>query len=96
MALAFPRTFSMNICLATNRKYVRISQVMLFSLFCNNQDADIHIYLFHCELTDFSGNDCVVCEDILINRVYKDYYRNLFEELSGFPSPHRSISPLTP
>lgn len=156
----FPRTYSMNVCFATNRKYVPISMVMLYSLFYNNQDADIHVYVFHSELTksdhlafsllanawsqqitlinvdtrlfenlpttdswsketyfrllmpallpaeierflyldvdvivnksirefyetDFSGMDCVVCEDILLNRVYKNYYQENFEDLSG-------------
>ncbi|MBO5524097.1 MAG: glycosyltransferase [Roseburia sp.] len=152
------RNFSMNVCFATNRKYVPVSMVMLYSLFCNNPDADIHVYVFHCELTEedhnafsllaaswsqqvtlvdvppqlfeklpttdcwsketyfrllmpallpsnierflyldvdviinkslrefymmnFSGNDCIVCEDILMNRVHKSYYLENFEDL---------------
>lgn len=155
-----PRTYSMNVCFATNHKYVSVSLVMLYSLFYNNQDADIHVYVFHSELPesdhlafsllanawsqqitlvnvdtglfeklpttdswtketyfrllmpsllpsdmerflyldvdiivnksirefyemDFSGMDCVVCEDILLNRVYKNYYQENFEDLSN-------------
>ena len=152
------RTCSMNVCFATNQKYVSIASVMLYSLFCNNQNASIHVYIFHCELskkneqqlsllakawsqeitfinidanifnslpttdawsketyfrllmpvflpqnldrflyldvdvivnqsiqtfyeTDFSGMDCIACEDILLNRMFKQYYWDNFEEL---------------
>lgn len=155
-----PRTYTMNVCFATNQKYVSIALVMLYSLFLNNQNADIHVYIFHCELsqkeeqqllllakawnqeitfinidanifeslpttdawsketyfrllmpvflpknidrflyldvdviinqsiqdfytTDFDGMDCIACEDILLNRMFKQYYFDNFEELHG-------------
>lgn len=152
------RSFSMNVCFATNRNYVSVSLVMLYSLFYNNPNADIHVYVFHCELTEddynafsllaaswsqqitlvyvppqlfeklpttdcwsketyfrllmptllpsnidrflyldvdviinksiqefymmnFSGSDCIACEDILMNRIHKNYYFENFEDL---------------
>lgn len=46
-----PKRGSMNIAIATNRRYVPVSLVMLHSLFSNNTDTDITVYVLHCELT---------------------------------------------
>lgn len=151
--------YPMNIAIATNRKYVPISLVCLYSLFFNNPDADIHVYILNCELNDddalrfqqlatawnqkitlvtvtdmtlftnlpttdswtketyfrllipnllpleverilyldvdtiinksirefyemdFAEMDFVVCEDIMLNRVYKAYYKENFAEM---------------
>lgn len=151
--------YPMNVAIATNRKYVSVSLVCLYSLFFNNPDADIHVYVLNCELngddalqfqqladawnqkitlltvtdmtlfqnlpttdswtketyfrllmpdllpvevdrilyldvdtivnksirdfyeTDFRGMDFVVCEDIMLNRVYKSYYQENFTEM---------------
>ena len=42
----------MNIATALNSKYMRYTCVMLTSLFSNQEDADIHVYLLHSDLTD--------------------------------------------
>lgn len=156
-----PDKYSMNVAIATNRRYVPVSMVMLYSLFFNNTDADIHVYIFNCELTeedrmqfeqlaaawnqqitlltitdiarfdglpttnewtketyfrlmmpellsdeverilyldvdiiinkpirafyemDFAGMDLVVCEDILLNRVHKNYYQQNFVDMAN-------------
>lgn len=156
-----PDKYSMNVAIATNRRYVSVSMVMLYSLFFNNTDADIHVYIFNCELTeedrlqfeqlasawnqkislltitdlarfeglpttkdwtketyfrlmmpellpndvkrilyldvdtiinkpirafyesDFAGMDLVVCEDILLNRVHKNYYQQNFVDMAN-------------
>lgn len=44
--------YTMNVAIATNRRYVSVSLVMLYSLFFNNPDADIHVYILNCELTE--------------------------------------------
>ncbi|MGN0350673.1 MAG: DUF4422 domain-containing protein [Roseburia sp.] len=154
------KDYTMNVVIATNRRYVPVSLVMLYSLFANNANVDIHVYIMHCELieednaafqklasawkqtislvpltdlnifaglpttdawtketyfrllistllpksidrilyldvdtivngpiqefylTDFEGMDLVVCEDIKMNRVYKNsYYRKHFKEM---------------
>lgn len=155
-----PERYTMNVAIATNRRYVPVSMVMLYSLFFNNTDADIHVYIFNCELTeedrltfeqlatawnqkitlltitdvarfeglpttedwtketyfrlmmpellpddverilyldvdtiinkpirsfyetDFAGMDLVVCEDIMLNRVHKNYYQQNFSEMA--------------
>ncbi len=41
-----------NIATALNSKYMRYTYVMLTSLFMNQPDADIHVYLLHSDLTD--------------------------------------------
>ncbi len=41
----------MNIATALNSKYMRYAYVMLTSLFRNQTDADIHVYLLHSDLT---------------------------------------------
>lgn len=151
----------MNVAIATNRKYVPVSLVTLYSLFYNNPESAIHVYILNCELTDedaesfaqlahawnqkisllsitdmslfdglpttdawsreayfrllmpnmlpseidrilyldvdtivnksirefydtdFADMDFVVCEDIMLNRVYKKYYHEHFEETTG-------------
>lgn len=44
--------YPMNIAIATNRKYVHVSLVCLYSLFFNNPDATIHVYVLNCELNE--------------------------------------------
>lgn len=39
----------MNVAIAINAKYVRYAYVMLASLFFNNTDSDIHVYILHGE-----------------------------------------------
>ncbi len=153
--------YQMNVVIATNRNYVHVACVMLYSLFYHNTDADIHVYVLNSELTeedalllerladawqqqidliaitdlslfhdlpctdawtketyfrlllpdllpdhverilyldvdiiihqsvrefytsDFMGKDLIVCEDILLNRVHKNYYYDHFYELKG-------------
>lgn len=50
--LSSDEKYPMNVAIATNRKYVSVSLVMLYSLFFHNTDANIHVYIFNCELTD--------------------------------------------
>ena len=40
-----------NIATALNSKYMRYAYVMLTSLFTNQPDADIHVYLLHSDLS---------------------------------------------
>ncbi len=42
----------MNIATALNSKYMRYTHVMLTSLFMNNADCDIHVYLLHSDLSE--------------------------------------------
>lgn len=42
----------MNIATALNSKYMRYTHVMLTSLFMNQPDAEIHVYLLHNDLTE--------------------------------------------
>lgn len=42
----------MNVATALNSKYLRYTYVMLTSLFMNNPNTDIHVYLLHSDLTE--------------------------------------------
>ena len=46
----------MNIATALNSKYMRYTYVMLTSLFANNTDCDIHVYLLHSDLSESDQN----------------------------------------
>ncbi len=58
-----------NITIAINRKYVRYAYVMLTSLFYNNRDVDITVYILQSDLTE---------EDkVCISRLAKEYGQNI-------------------
>lgn len=46
----------MNIAIAINRRYVRYAYVMLTSLFSNNRQSDITVYVLQSDLTDEDKN----------------------------------------
>ena len=46
------KPYQMNVVTALNSRYMRYAYVMLTSLFCNQPDACIHVYLLHSSLTD--------------------------------------------
>lgn len=41
-----------NVATALNSHYMRYTYVMLTSLFINQSDADIHVFLLHSDLSD--------------------------------------------
>ena len=62
--------YRMNICTALNDAYVKYTCVMLRSLFINNPDANVHVYLLYCELSDES------------KQILKEFCDSYFSELN--------------
>ncbi len=64
-----PSPIRINIATALNSKYMRYAYVMLTSLFANQPDADIHVYLLHSDLS---------LEDIAYLQELTDKYHHLY------------------
>lgn len=71
----------MNIATALNSKYMRYTYVMLTSLFMNQPDVEIHVYLLH---SDLSGQDQRYLSDLAESYSHKIHFLLINREL--FPS----------
>lgn len=59
-----------NIATALNSRYMRYTYVMLTSLFRNQPDADIHVYLLHSDLTE--------SDQTYLLSLAKEYHQNIY------------------
>ncbi|MCR4842744.1 MAG: glycosyltransferase family 8 protein [Eubacterium sp.] len=50
------KDYHMNVAMAINERYVPYTYVMLKSLFQKNEDAHVHVYLLHCDVSRESAD----------------------------------------